>query len=115
MATKPVTWRALRAALTAFAQSAICAKRRLPWAEARLDTTFPRRFFVSASRRRPPTVFSFEPRSTRARAKRPLAILLTRFAFITFRPPFLATVPAVRFIARAMTIEELRKRHGARI
>merc|ERR1719164_333599 len=36
------------------------------------------------SRVRPLVVFSFPPRSTIALAKRPLAILVTRFAFIAF-------------------------------
>merc|ERR1719159_2297468 len=82
---------------------------RFPRADARFDTTFPRLFLMSMSRVRPPTVFSLLPRNTKDLAKRPRAILLTRFAFIAFIAftVFIALLRAVAFFitARAMAAE----------
>merc|ERR1719231_1810648 len=51
------------------------------------------------SRVRPLVVFSFPPRSTIALAKRPLAILVTRFAFFM---AFMAFIAFIAFMASAI-------------
>merc|ERR1719428_245491 len=51
------------------------------------------------SRVRPLVVFSFPPRSTIALAKRPLAILVTRFAFFMAFIAFIAFMAFIAFIA----------------
>merc|ERR1719198_148192 len=57
---------------------------RFPAALARLETIFPRLFFMSISRVKPDLVFSLLPRNTTDLASRPEATLDTRFAFRTF-------------------------------
>merc|ERR1719188_2102667 len=86
-AWKPLTPMALRAALTALIHFAMFLKFFLPRSELFLLTTFPFLFFFKSLFFKPPEVLALVPRKTRALAPRPLAILLTLFAFL-FMPFF---------------------------
>merc|ERR1719453_2622845 len=84
--------------MKASVQALIKWNLRFPAALARLETIFPRLFFMSISRVRPDLVFSFEPRKTTERASFPEATLDTRFAFITFMA-FIAAFFFMTFMA----------------
>merc|ERR1719291_1615796 len=123
MATKPVPPSALRAALTASAHflAPLVAYRFFEAAEAFFETILPALFFFSASFVRPDMVFSFLPDKTEARARFPLATLLTFFAFITrfiafiapafFMPAFMAAFfMAAFFMGSAIAAMKAMKR-----
>merc|ERR1719220_3219050 len=92
MATKPVSPRAFRAAVTAFIH-VVC----FPLADAFLLTTFPRLLRKRSAAVSPPTVFSFLPASTLDLAPLPLAILLA-LAFIPFVTAFMTAFDAGFFV-----------------
>ena len=85
------------------------AKLLLPADEAFFETTLPRLFLKSWALVRPLLVLALEPYRTMDFASLPLAIMLTRFAFIAFMafvafmalPAFMAFM-ADFFIGRAM-------------
>merc|ERR1719201_3170126 len=91
--------------MTAWVQGLMFPKRLWPFADALLETTLPRLFFMIISFVRPLCVFSLEPLKTRALAYLPFAILLTRFAFITFMA-FAVFVAFIAVIRRAMVLSE---------
>merc|ERR1719198_2757920 len=84
IATKPLICNAFRAAATLETQSLMFLYDFLPLAWDFFDTTLPYLFLISMLLVRPEAVFSLPPRRTTALAKRPLAIMLTLFDFMTF-------------------------------
>merc|ERR1719362_624515 len=100
-----MTFSALRAATTAWIQALMLAYLLMPAAAAFLETSLPRLFLMIMSFVRPPGVFSLEPLKTLALAYWPLAILLTRFAFIAFMA-FAVFVAFIAVIRRAMVLSE---------
>merc|ERR1712224_769332 len=88
MAEKPVIFKAARAFLTAIIQGLA-----LPRALFFLLTTLPYLFLARSLAVRPPTVLTFDPRSTKDLLILPLAILLTFMAFfIAFMAAFIAFI-----------------------
>merc|ERR1719253_1081964 len=73
-------------------------------AEAFFETTLPRLFLKRPSLVRPPLVLALEPLRTMALASLPLAILLTRLAFIAL-PALAAFIATTFFIGRAMAVK----------
>merc|ERR1719375_2680717 len=69
---------------------------RLPLALLFFETILPRLFLIKESLVRPPTVFSLVPLKTCDFARRPRAILLTFFFFMTFLMAFfMATLATI--------------------
>merc|ERR1712224_657938 len=94
MAEKPVIFKAARAFLTAIIQGLA-----LPRALFFLLTTLPYLFLARSLAVRPPTVLTFDPRSTKDLLILPLAILLTFMAFfIAFMAAFMAFIAFIAFI-----------------
>merc|ERR1712224_610170 len=94
MAEKPVIFKAARAFLTAIIQGLA-----LPRALFFLLTTLPYLFLDRSFAVRPPTVLTFDPRSTKALLILPLAILLTFMAFIAFMAFMAFFIAFIDFIA----------------
>eukprot|EP00413_Alexandrium_margalefii_P037975 CAMPEP_0204590578 /NCGR_PEP_ID=MMETSP0661-20131031/49870_1 /ASSEMBLY_ACC=CAM_ASM_000606 /TAXON_ID=109239 /ORGANISM="Alexandrium margalefi, Strain AMGDE01CS-322" /LENGTH=164 /DNA_ID=CAMNT_0051600621 /DNA_START=27 /DNA_END=518 /DNA_ORIENTATION=- len=101
-AQKRVIPKALRAAATALPQASKLADLLFDAAEAALETTLPRLFFISLSLVSPPTVFTLVPRKTALLALLPRAIL--EVVGLPLFMAFMPFVPFMTFIGNAMAM-----------